>query len=193
MELLRISDSKLKVMLTGADMRKYRLDAGKMDYESAETRRAFWTIFDEAKERTGFDTSCDKVLIQLYPAKDGGCEIFVTKLGLNPPLSARAAAREKRTMLPAMCSVFRFRDFSSLLTAARLFGKSDGAHSELYCAPDGRFDLILEESRPAPGKLASSARLAEFSDRLSLDMADYVREHDRRIFAEDAVSRLAAL
>ena len=41
----------------------------------------FWDVLSRAKLRTGFDTDGQKVLVQLYPSKDGGCEIFVTKIG----------------------------------------------------------------------------------------------------------------
>ena len=110
MELLLISDSKLKVMLSEEDMRRYDLNAETVNYENTETRRAFWKILDEAKERTGFDAASDKVLIQLYPSRDGGCELFVTKLGLIPPVAEKTIAKSNRvTMLAARRGVYLFR------------------------------------------------------------------------------------
>ena len=53
-----------------------------LDYENTETRRAFWSILDEAKHRTGFDAASEKVFVQVYPSKSGGCEMYVTKLGM---------------------------------------------------------------------------------------------------------------
>lgn len=82
MELIVISDSKLKIMLTSEDLREYSLDCSTLDYENTETRRAFWSILDEAKHRTGFDAASEKVFVQVYPSKKGGCEMYVTKLGI---------------------------------------------------------------------------------------------------------------
>ena len=82
MELIVISNSKLKIMLTSEDMREYSLDCNTLDYENTETRRAFWSILDEAKQRTGFDAASEKVFVQVYPSKKGGCEMYVTKLGM---------------------------------------------------------------------------------------------------------------
>lgn len=82
MELIVISDSKLKIMLTSEDLREYSLDCSTFDYENTETRRAFWSILDEAKHRTGFDAASEKVFVQVYPSKKGGCEMYVTKLGM---------------------------------------------------------------------------------------------------------------
>jgi negative regulator of genetic competence, sporulation and motility len=83
MELILISDSKLKVMLTPDDMASYDITCDTIDYDNTETRRAFWNILDEAKHKTGFDAASDKVFIQVYPSKNGGCELYVTKLVHN--------------------------------------------------------------------------------------------------------------
>lgn len=82
MELIMISDSKLKIMLTNEDMKAYAIDCSTLDYENTETRRAFWSILDEAKHRTGFDAASEKVFVQVYPSKEGGCEMYITKLGI---------------------------------------------------------------------------------------------------------------
>lgn len=86
MELLLISSSKLKVTLSESDMQSYSLTCDTLDYDNTETRRAFWDIFDVAKHETGFDAASDRVFIQVYPSKSGGCEMYITKL-INKSLS----------------------------------------------------------------------------------------------------------
>lgn len=81
MELIVINQSKLKIMLTPPDMQRYELSAEQMDCADEQTRRAFRHIFDDARDRIGFDTAGEKLLVQLYTSREGGCEIFVTKLG----------------------------------------------------------------------------------------------------------------
>ena len=81
MELIVISESKLKIMLSGADMVKYELTGEVLDCADLRTREAFRHIFDDARDTVGFNTRGERLLVQLYTAKDGGgCEIFVTKL-----------------------------------------------------------------------------------------------------------------
>lgn len=82
MELILISDSKLKITLTSDDMAQYELDCDTMDYDNTDTRRAFREIFDHVKSISGFDTAGDRLFIQLYPSREGGCEMYITKLGL---------------------------------------------------------------------------------------------------------------
>ncbi len=81
MELIVISESKLKIMLTAPDMAYYELESARMDCADAHTRAAFRHIFDDARAEIGFDTEGERLFVQLYASREGGCEIFVTKLG----------------------------------------------------------------------------------------------------------------
>lgn len=81
MEWIVINESKLKIMLSAPDMRHYELSTERMDAADEDTRRAFRHIFDDARAEIGFDTTGERLFVQLYTSKEGGCEIFVTKLG----------------------------------------------------------------------------------------------------------------
>ena len=81
MELIVINENKLKITLSEGDMKQYSLDCNTIDYDNTETRKAFWNILDEVKHKTGFDAASQKIFVQLYPSKEGGCEMYVTKLG----------------------------------------------------------------------------------------------------------------
>ena len=83
MDLIRIDDNKMKIMLSERDMQCYSLDVGNMDYTRSETRRAFRHILDDVCIRTGFDAKGEQLYVQLYPSRKGGCEMFVTKLDVR--------------------------------------------------------------------------------------------------------------
>ena len=83
MELIVINENKLKITLSESDMKQYSLDCNTVDYDNTETRKAFWSILDEVKQKTGFDAASQKIFVQLYPSKKGGCEMYVTKLGAS--------------------------------------------------------------------------------------------------------------
>ena len=80
MELIVISESKIKIMLTEPDMQYYRLNASNMNCADVCTQAAFRHIFEDAHREVGFDTEGKRLFIQLYTSIEGGCEIFVTKL-----------------------------------------------------------------------------------------------------------------
>lgn len=194
MELLMISDTKLKIMLSKEDMDTYALDGENVDYDSTETRRAFWAILDEAKHRTGFDAASDKVLIQLYPSRDGGCELFVTKLGMLPPLTEKTLARSGRAaMLTCRRAVYRFSSLSDLTDAARILSSDPPSRaSRVYLGDDGLYYLVTEE-RGGKGDLSDLSRVTEFGDLLSPNTADYIREHGKCLAEGNAVSLFASL
>ena len=79
MELLLISESRLKIILSDADMEKYEITSDTMEGSDSETKRAIRCILDEAKRRIGFDVCGGNIFVQIFPSKDGGCEMFVTK------------------------------------------------------------------------------------------------------------------
>ena len=78
MELIRISQTKLKIMMSSDDVRRFEFDPGegKIAPDGASLRN----ILREAKARCGFDAVGDRVFVQYYPDSLGGCEMFVTKL-----------------------------------------------------------------------------------------------------------------
>ena len=80
MEYILINESKLKVMLDVNELEGRCLEASSLDYVDPEAKRLFGDILSHAKDELGFDTSGYRVLLQVYPSKDGGCELFITKL-----------------------------------------------------------------------------------------------------------------
>ncbi len=90
MELIIIDESRLKIMLTKTDMHHYDLPADSASMAGASARRAFRHIFEDARERIGFDTTGERLFVQLYASRGGGCEIFVTKLGAEEDVPREA-------------------------------------------------------------------------------------------------------
>lgn len=78
MELILISNTKLKIMLDESDMRKYQIGSD-VDCAEATTRKAIRTLLECAREQIGFNTDGMEIFVQLYTSKRGGCELFVTK------------------------------------------------------------------------------------------------------------------
>ncbi len=91
MELILIDKTKLKIMLTAPDMQHYALDTSRLEgmaCTDTHTREVFRHIFHDAEAETGFHTDGEKLLVQMYTSKCGGCEIFVTKLENKSRISA---------------------------------------------------------------------------------------------------------
>lgn len=196
MELILISDSKLKIMLTSADMQQYALDCDTIDYDNTETRRAFWNILDEAKHRTGFDAAAQRVFIQLYPSKGGGCEMYVTKLGFDDVRAARAllpGGASKRGVLRSRISAYRFTRLDDLLAVCRHLRTlpGDSIPSTVWRDDGSVWHLILDETAIPPALLGF---LGEFGDAEDAGrLGAYVSEHGQCIRRGDAAEVLGSL
>lgn len=186
MELILISESKLKIMLSPDDMREYEIDCKSVDYASTETRRAFWSILDCAKRRTGFDAASERVYIQMYPSRDGGCEMYVTKLG-DVGNVKREEKREKKCR-QRECLAYVFYDVTSLLNVCRALGERHiFGESTAFAEKGGQCMLFFTPE-------ADSERLSfieEFGARTDTELAyAYASEHLTCICEQNAVGIL---
>ena len=193
MELILINEIKLKIMLSPEDMMEYEIDCESVDYGKTETRRAFWSILDEAKHRTGFDAASERVYIQLYPSKEGGCEMYVTKVGLiSPPGGEQAqgmlrVAQERRL-------AYSFPNMDALLRACScLRGMEQAQNSAAFIDGGGRCYLYFFALRGF-GIPDSLGVVCEFGSGEDADsILGYIHEHCRCICEKNAVETLGAL
>ena len=98
MELILISNTKLKIMLNESDMKKYKI-SDDADCAESGTRRAIRNLLEKAREQLGFNTEGEEIFVQLYTSKKGGCELFVTKTSTREPME-QAREEIKSTVKP---------------------------------------------------------------------------------------------
>ena len=191
MELIRISERKLKVMLSPEDMQQYSLNCDTIECPDSPSRRGFWSILDEAKRRTGFDPAGEKVYVQLYPERSGGCEMFITKLGA-------AASGEKAGSPEIRSSVIRgqhrteaerinlFSNLSDLLAACRRIRTDPRVTVSRAYVEDSRQRFYLTTDRELPYLTEYNATPGGGKERT------YMLEHGR-CFCRDAAAVLGEL
>lgn len=188
MELILINTSKLKIMLTPDDMKRYSLDIDKMNYDNTETRRVFWNILDTAKHETGFDAASDRVCIQVYPSKGGGCEMYVTKLASEK--HERAEKKTPDTVLKeedTLCDdTYVFETLGELLQfcySASLSGFN--GESNLYTDGKRYYLTFTQKCEKVP--------CIEFAKKVrSRLVKEYFAERCRVICKSDAIAKMAS-
>ena len=191
MDVLKITDSKLKIMLSADDMKKYRLSKDSVDYNDSKTRKSFAEILNRVKQTHGFNVDHDKVLIQFYPSKDGGSELFVTRLGLLPPSSERAISRSSRvTLLDARAVLYLFDDLPSLIKTARILKNASCGYSDVYLGDGGEYYLEIYEKGTEP---LNCNVINEYGRRLSPSYYYYISEHAKKLTANNGVELFALL
>lgn len=195
MEFLLIGESKIKIVLNKEEAEKYKLNTSSADISGPGARRIFWRILERAQAEVGFNPAGDKVLIQLYPLSSGGCEIFVTKLGILSESSARMVSRSDRiAMLSKKKSIYMFDELSDVISAAKAIKVTASGflpQSDVYFAED-KYYLAIEEYGKG-GEPIEFPCILEFGTGLTAELCAYISEHADRLTEGDGVERFSSL
>lgn len=186
MDLLLIGEGKLKLTLSRNDMDDYDLDSRALDWSDTGTRRAVWSILDEAKKRCGFDAARERVMVQVFPSADGGCEIFVSNVGKragDPDVERFFVARRYPV---SGAHPYRFDRLSDLLDCCRAAAVSGySGSSAAYSCDDGRYILLLCSDPPFA---------CEFGSKMTAGEAELIiGEHTSTICRDNAVETLSSV
>lgn len=131
MEMIKISQFELKVMMSPEDMRKYELDGDEEDTLSRRT--ALRSILREARYQTGFSSCGERLLVRMFPSRDGGCEMFVTKLSAKSGTDSEKRVLSSPSPLPEGVFIYNFPELGNLISACRrLFEAGYRADSAAY-------------------------------------------------------------
>ena len=210
MEIIMISDSKLKVMLSADDLKGFDLDISSLDYSNTETKRMFWDILSRAKRSIGFDTDGHRVLVHLYPSRCGGCEMFVTRLSclyesekgeqselpeIEPVINHLPPKKIlKRDHSEGRTGAFAFENISNLISVCRrLVDMGYDGESDAYVDENKRSYLFLSDLEPcAYLPLDEFSFIFEYGTEENEEaMRSYVSEHAKEICKSRAVEELA--
>lgn len=186
MEIIKISQSELKVTMTSEDMQRYDLDCDTLGENPEESRKALKCILREAKAEKGFSAAGERLLVRVFPSRDGGCEMFVTNLG------AGEGAESKKSIpgFPARPTegtfIYSFEKLNDMTSACRrLYDAGYRAPSAAYRDTGGKraYYLVIgiktplcEEMGGVLMKIGTVYYINEFCVLLCLGAVDRLSE-----------------
>lgn len=169
MEIIRISENKLKLILDSSDMKKYGLTERTLSQNPALRRRSLGALLEEVKRKTGVDAALRRAVLEAFPDKAGGAEIFVTVL------ERECAAR-----------LYRFTSLLHLSAAVRCLEKGEGDAS-LYSLGEGEYFLTLPVGRTG-GDGERYAFFTEYGEEKEDPLfLPYIREYGTCLCEGDAL------
>ncbi|MGN1095913.1 MAG: adaptor protein MecA [Eubacteriales bacterium] len=205
MELTLIGKEKLEILLTEKDMNDFNITNDKLDYKNTETRRAVWTILDEAKHETGFDAANGKIRIDALPSRSGGCIIFITKT--EHPFLTEADMNCSKENFPAVpektrMMIYGFPVMRELLRACRFLycrgydGESLVFMEKAESRAKSKYYLAITERIPSRSGASFSVFENMFISEFGVKMSDenafsYINEHCDCICEKNAVKILS--
>ncbi|MBQ2255881.1 MAG: adaptor protein MecA [Clostridia bacterium] len=208
MDLIKISDTKLKIMLTASDMTYYDLHNETISIADRHVRSVLKRLLEDAKEQTGFDSDISHLYVQMYPCVGGGCELFISKPdtptadGEPCPMPVLpAVSKQGRALRASERNVFdtctySFARLEDLIAVCRRL-ESVGFCGQSCAYVDFKHTYFLVLSGFCAPSLYSPDEycfLGEYGDRESpRAMQGYLCEYCRMICAENAVRTLMRL
>ncbi len=181
MELIVISDSRIKLTLSSDEWKQYR----------GTTGAVLRGIIDDAERQYGIAPMEGRIFVQIYPSRAGGCELFVTRLGgsaLPAPLpdGERTVTERRLTALPARKYVYEFGEMTGLLGCCADLTRTEYRGSSAAFVDRCRrvYYLLLDRENPAPGEYLGSL--------CPMETVFYISEHCDVLCAENAAEKLGA-
>ena len=166
MEILQIAKGRLKVTLNAEELSEYQIDPDGMDSDEEGTAKGFEELLAVVSAKTEQQFSGGKTYVQIYPARDGGCELFFIHID--------TVAKPEKALVPLndpsgyLC-IFEQRQeaarFMALLKARKLNGT-------VYLQPQTDRYLVFVSLRGEEHLL-----LEEFGRRVDPKTALYLKEH----------------
>lgn len=191
MDILKIGDDSLKVMLTADDLILYSLDYDILNSKTEYSMEVLKEIIRDAGEKCGFDSDLSKLFVQLYASSKGECEIYAKRISdsgtVTPDCNIRSA---EYRIIPVIHDkgifIYSFDEMENMIhTCNRLTYSKYKGDSTAYKDICGRTCfLLLEEKSPFP---------EEFGGQLcGKNVSYYIHEHCSLI-CSNAVSVLGNL
>lgn len=191
MEILRIGKHAIKISLNTDEAQEYKiLDSEILD--SDEIKEAFSRLLLKAKEAVDFSYAGRKIFTEIFPSKDGGCEIYVSCISVEAENAVYKNKSNQPDVKKPKLSIFDFDSIDNLLLACYRLKEIDykSRSSIYYDIEKKRYFMILEDVYIKDLKYAF---LLEYAKYLKGSIASYIKEHYKCIIKREGVKILSAL
>ena len=200
-EFILINGDRLKIIMSKRDLEEFNITSDSLDYSGVETKRMFWDILGRAKRSVGFSCDGERVMVRLYTSRDGGCEMFVSKLGVEEEYCGYCMGeiydrKEKDFEIQKRRVAYSFEALEWLLTVCRRLADSGYSEdSSAYYDADGLYYLFLESPDTREYfKFDELSFISEYGDPQNTESTyGFLCEHGSVICSHNAVETLSVL
>ena len=181
MKISCVSETVTVIELSPVEMKKYDFNIEKSDYSSPHTRRALWSIIDEASKITGKNVEVNNGLeIDLLPDIKGGCLLIISQ----------GTPKTKYLLSEKDSCIYESRDINSFLDFAKAVKNLEGSAESSFYYYDGIYRLLLESPAKGVCVLTKEFSLSELD---YIKYADKTREAFNCLIESDALKILGGL
>ena len=165
---------------------------------------AFRLLLDEIRKQTDFDADDRHISVQYFPSREGGCEMFISRISSSDDKTAEGSLptaqhgllpRAKQGGFHRDCG-YRISDLDTLLRLCkRLQGVGYIGQSAAYRDSCGNYFLFISVHSASPLSIPEELEfIAEYGTvEDPVRLKPYVLEHGTLLCDRDAVGILSAL
>ena len=191
MDIIKINQNAIKVILSYDECSDYEFITD-IESDNEHMQSSVNKLLREIKHKTEVDFSDRGLLIQVYCAKDGSCEIYIAGTEEKIVYKEKFAPYGTRKNTGNVRSIYRF-DSLEVLTAAckRLRHLIEDTYSQVYYEEATlRYYLICESIF---SKELRFSFLNEYAKQIKQSSFYYITEHLKCICKENAVNIFSSL
>lgn len=211
MELILINENKLKIILSSDEMERFDLDENEFHLCISNSRQILERILIEHGRHDLLNfTKGAKLLLQLYPDKNGGCELYVTRLYIensleeneekddfekNPQSLALLPERTSKSNDEIGSVCYSFLNIADVISASRaILCYDEFFESTLYVTEEKKPFLFISVPHRINKKNPPFSILSEFGELENSERASlFLLERGDCIIKQGAVEILASL
>ena len=148
---------------------------------------------NEIKKKTDFSYANKKIFTEIFPSKDGGCEIYISCIGTEADnIVYKEKSTETDTKKKLTPSIYVFDGIEELLNVSYRLNeiKHSGKSSIFYDNEKNRYFLILEDINV---KNIKYAFLLEYAKYIKGSVHVFLKEHYKCLINKDAIKVLSSL
>ena len=167
MDVITLSNSKLKISLTYEEISLLFGSYENIDYNNLESKETLNILYKRATELTDFPLDSDRLLIEVKP-NHNGCEIYFTKVK-----EEIKKASQTKAVIIAFKNIEDIIDFSLVAKTVK---------SDFYILQDIYFLIVYDFS-------SVSYTAAEYCTKIIKNeiAAEYIKEHGTAIYKTYAI------
>ena len=188
MDITRIGNEAMKISLCTREA----MELGFGEEQSEENmKNSFKRLLVKAKEEIEYAVLAEKIYGEIFTGKDGGCEIFVSRVEARDRVYKDKIFQETSKRTKPSTSVFVFDSIDMVLNAAKRLRDIayEGLSPVYHDSVKGRYYIMLDDVSTKDLKYAF---LSEYSCQVKGGLnAMYIKEHFKCVCKKDGVKILS--
>lgn len=188
MEILKIGSDSLKISLCTKETFEYNLH----ELDNERVKDSFINLLIKIRESISFNVTGEKIIAEFFTAKDGGCEIFISRVEVREKVYKERVLEEAVKKPRHITAIYSFDDIEKVLAVVKRLNDMgfSGESSLYYDEKREKYYILLED---ISSKDLRYAFVNEYAKGIKSGLSPIIKEHYKCICKRDAVRKLSPL